>query len=307
MTGPADRGARTRGGGRLAALIVLASMASSLMAPASASAQSDGDRLTWSSDWSRVHPVSYGVAGLGVGFSLLFDGVYEGGTEALFRGPMLFDEPVRDALMAPSAEGRHIAARVSDVLLGALVAWPLLDAVIVAGIEDTNADVFGQLTSIVIQSYAIELLLNTLFKKLIARERPHGFRCTLEDRRVDPGRCGSEGRTRSFYSGHSSFAFSAAGLVCVNHAHVPLYDSDVADGIACGTALLVATTVATLRMVADRHYITDTFVGAVMGLASGFLVPFLLQYQNDPTPEPAADPTAAPIRAPIVSGLGGTF
>jgi membrane-associated phospholipid phosphatase len=278
-----------------------------ILAASSAQAQSDEHRLEWSSDWARVHPASYAVTGAMGGFSLMFDGFYEGGAEAQLRGPTVIDQPVRDALMAPTDEGREMAGLVSDILLGVMIGWPLIDALVVAGLGDLNSDVAWQLTWIAAESYALEMLINTLFKQLVARERPHGSRCTLEDRLENPARCGPGGRLRSFYSGHSSFSFSAAGQVCVNHAHLPLYGSDAADAFACGAALLVASTVATLRMIADRHYVTDVLVGAVLGLSTGFLMPYLLHYQWDPGEAPEATMTAAPLRAPLTVGFRGTF
>lgn len=272
-----------------------------------ARAQSYGHRLEWSSDWARVHPASYAITGAMGGFSLMFDGLYEGGPEAQLRGPTVIDQPVRDALMAPTDEGREIASLVSDVLLGVMISWPLVDALLVAGLGDLNSDVAWQLTWIAAESYALEMLINTLFKQLVARERPHGSRCTLEDRLENPARCGPTGRLRSFYSGHSSFAFSAAGQVCVNHAHLPLYGSDAADAFACGAALLIASTVATLRIIADRHYVTDVLVGALLGLTTGFLLPYLLHYQWDPGDPPETTMTPAPLSAPLTIGFRGEF
>ncbi len=256
-----------------------------VLAPLTARAQEDDDRLRWSPGWARAHPASYVLVGALGGFSLMFDNLYDGGPEAQLRGPTVIDGPTRDALMAPTDEGRELAGQVSDVLLGVMIAWPLVDAWIVAGLADTNPDVAFQLSSIAAESYAVEMLVNTLLKQLVARERPHGARCTLEDRLEHPERCGPGARLRSFYSGHSSFSFSAAGQVCVNHAHLPLYGSDAADAFACGAALLLATSVAVLRMVADRHYLTDVLVGALVGTTTGFLLPYLLHYQWDPRDE----------------------
>lgn len=281
-----------------------------VLAPLGARAQDEDDRLRWSPSWSRVHPASYAVVGAVGGFSILFDNLYDGGAEAQLRGPTVIDEPVRDALMASSDEGRELAGLISDILLGAMILWPVVDGGIVVGIADTNSDVSFQLLSITMESYAAELLISTLFKELVARERPHGIRCTLEDRLERPERCGPSGRLRSFYSGHASFSFSAAGQVCVTHTHLPLYASDAADAFACGAALVVASSVAVLRMIADRHYVTDVLVGAVIGLGTGFLLPYLLHYNWDPRDEAPPDlaaPARAPLSAPMMLGWSGRF
>ncbi len=269
----------------------------------------DLEPLQWSPHWARVHPASYAVTGAAIGSALFMEYLWRSGPEARVRGFVLFDEPVHDALMAGDREGRERAATVSDVLLGAMLAWPIVDSLAVAGLVYQSSDVAWQLTMITAESYAANFLIGTLVKHLVGRERPHGMRCTLEDRLEDPARCGPEGRLRSFLSGHSSSAFDAAGLVCVNHAYLPLYGGGAGDYVACGAALLTASIIATLRIIADRHYATDVIAGALLGLATGFLLPFLLHYQWDPSDHhpPTIGATAIGLTsAPIVS-LGGSF
>lgn len=285
---------------RVCALLAL------LFATGTACAQDADDRLEWSPHWARVHPAAYATVGGLSAFALIFDHLYDGGPEAQLRGPTIIDSPVRRALMATTDEGRRLASTISDALLVTLISWPLFDAAVVAGIADTNSDVFWQLTWIAAESYSLELLINTVMKQLVARERPHGSRCTLEDRLEDPVRCGPSGRLRSFYSGHSSFSFSAAGLVCVTHTHLPLYGNDIADGVACGVALALATTVATLRIVADRHYLTDVLVGALVGLTTGLVMPYLLHFVWDPSPDVGT--VSVPVAsAPPTFSIGGVF
>ncbi len=256
-----------------AALVVLLVVA----LPAVASAQ-DERRLTWSDEWERVLPVSYVASPtLGVG-AFVFGLLYEPDDEARVRGPFLFDAPLRARLAAETESGRETAAALSDVLFGALVLWPLVDSIGVVGLGDSNSDVFFQLSMIAVESVAADYLLSTVIKLLVHRERPHADRCTVADRADDPDRCGPRGRTRSFYSGHASAAFNAAGLVCLSHGYLPIYDSTAADAFACGAAMTVASIVGVLRIVADRHHSSDVLVGAIMGLATGLLTPWLLHY-----------------------------
>lgn len=274
----------------------------------SAGAQDEAHRLEWSNDWARVHPASYVVSTTAAAGVLLLDYFYDPGTEALLRGPSEVDEPVRAALVASRAADRERAAVLSDVLLAGLLAWPVVDALGVAGLGDGNTDVAWQLTMVAMESYAADYVLSTLLKLFVHRNRPHAVRCTLEDRALYPERCGTVGRTRSFYSGHSSGAFNAAGVVCISHAYLPLYGSLEADGFACGVALLTASVVAVLRVIADRHYFTDILTGATVGLLTGMLLPYLLHYGWDLTAEPdeatmRRDPLA---RSPLLS-VGGHF
>jgi hypothetical protein len=285
--------------------ITLLSAPALVASPASAQAE-----VRWSEEWARVHPAAYAVTGLAVGGALFFDFLVDPGPEALLRGPGFIDAPWRTRLMAQNQEDRERAATLSDVLLGVMLAWPFFDSIVVAGIGHQSTDVLWQMSMINAESYAADLLINTLFKQLVARERPHGARCTLEERLEDPRRCGPGGRLRSFYSGHSSASFNAAGLVCVHHLHLPLYGGGAPDYFACGTALLTAAIVATLRVVADRHYVSDVLTGAVVGFATGFLLPYLLHYQWDPRPHVPAEPpghTAGPLTFSPSFAWGGPF
>ena len=48
--------------------------------------------------------------------------------------------------------------------------------------------------------------------------------------------------------------------------------------ITCGASLAVATAAGTLRIVADRHNLTDVIGGALVGLGAGYLLPNLMNY-----------------------------
>ncbi len=270
-----------------------------------ASVRAQDHRLEWSDDWARAHPASYAVVGSAVAGALLFDFVWDPGPEALVRGPTAFDAAWRGRLMAQSEEDRERAATLSDVLLGLLILWPFVDSLAVAGLGDMNSDVAWQLSMLAIEAYAADFLLSTIAKELVARERPHGARCSLEDRLANPARCGPSGRLRSFYSGHASAAFNAAGVVCMTHVHMPLYASTAADWFACGSALVTASVVVALRVIADRHYASDVLIGALLGLATGALLPYLLHFAWDPTPDPA-EGAAMPLSS-VSFPLAGSF
>jgi membrane-associated phospholipid phosphatase len=128
----------------------------------------------------------------------------------------------------------------------------------------------------------------------------------VEDRVERFERCGTRGRTRSFPSGHASGAFSSAGVICMSHAHLPLYGSVAGDATACGAAMLSASIISVLRIIADRHHATDVLVGMVSGLFTGLLLPYLLHFGWDPdgTPTMRTDPLAAP---PATLSFSGSF
>ena len=265
-------------------------------------------RLTWPTDWARVHPASYIVSSVSVGSALVFDQAYRSNSEAHTRGPWLLDEGARGALRAGTNADRERAATLSDILLAGMLAWPVLDGLAVAGLGYQSPDVAWQLTMITLEALAADLVLGTLIKLIVHRERPHGALCSRADRRLNPDRCDVRGRTRSFYSGHASAAFTAAGATCMSHAHLPLYGDLAADTLACGGAMLTATIVGVLRLLADRHWSTDVLTGALMGLATGLLLPYALHYGLDPRDTRPAPSASAPLTAtPALLSFGGTF
>jgi membrane-associated phospholipid phosphatase len=282
-------------------------LAAALLSLAPNAHAQDEHRLRWDEDWSRVHPASYVITGAAIAGTLFLDYLFDPGPEALVRGPAIFDDPWRARLMAPTEEDRERAASASDVLLGVLLLWPFVDSIGVVGLGDLNSDVFWQLSMIAAESLAADLLLSTIAKQFVARERPLGDRCSESDRRDNPRRCGARGRLRSFYSGHSSAAFNSAGLVCISHAHLRIYGSEALDAFACGAALLTATIVATLRVVADRHHATDVVVGGLVGLATGLLLPWALHFAWDPDPETSARMDGLSSTPPPYLSYAGTF
>mgnify|MGYP001942684083 FL=1 len=291
-----------------AALTAALALSMNLSMASPACAQDEGPRLRWDDDWARGHPASWVVMTTGAAAALVFRSLYEPGSEALLREPTALDTAVRQHVMAPDAEDRERASRLSDVLLSGLILWPFIDSLLVAGVGDQNSDVAWQLFTVAAEALAADYALSSIVKIFVHRNRPHAERCSLEDRMLRPGRCGTEGRTMSFYSGHSSAAFNSAAVVCMTHAYLPLYGSDAADAFACGGSLILATTVAVLRVIADRHHATDVMLGALSGALTGALLPYLLHFGWDPV-EGDADATAAPLRSatPVMFSAGGTF
>ena len=241
-----------------------------------------GHRLHWDGDWNRfgtgeLAALSFlTVATYGMQFFLIPDVAGQ-------AGGVLLDDPIREALYIRDPEARGLAATFSDILVNGTLLWPFaVDVGAVAWIEDRNPDVAGELFFINALSLMTTAAGLTFTKNVIRRERPYGREC-VTNREYDRS-CVGPDRFRSFYSGHSAFAFTGASLVCIHHAYLPLYGNDVADAAACGGAMLMATAVATLRIVADKHYFSDVLIGAILGFVSGFVMPQVLHYGLDPDP-----------------------
>ncbi|MEM7135610.1 MAG: phosphatase PAP2 family protein [Myxococcota bacterium] len=173
----------------------------------------------------------------------------------------------------------------SDIFALSLIAYPaIIDAAGVALILDRNPQVFAQLAAIQSEAFAMTAVLTNGIKVAARRERPFG-----EDLDCPDGPQCTGGVNRSFISGHTSFAFTGAGLTCVTHRHLRLYGR-VGDPLACATTLTLASLTGLFRVMANQHWITDVFAGAGVGLFSGWLMPWLLHFRHDTL---ASDPDRA--------------
>lgn len=186
---------------------------------------------------------------------------------------LALDHAARSLLAGESRRERERAATVSDVLAPALLAYPLaVDALLIAGVARGSGDVALQLSLIGVESFLVAAVITDGTKKLVARARPDASQCM---RGSEPA---CREKSESFFSSHTAFAFTGAGLICAQHQSLPLYGPGPWGAIICGAALGAATAVGALRIVADRHYFTDVMGGAAVGLAAGYLLPNLLHY-----------------------------
>lgn len=160
------------------------------------------------------------------------------------------DESVRSVLRIETVEGRAMARTGSDLLVGTLVASPL----IVDALENDWRS-FGVNASVLLLTTGAV----TLSKVLIPRDRPYVQECATNSS-YSPD-CGSRDAQRSFFSGHTASAFTGAALICSGR---PAWCT-VSYGLATATGLL--------RVASDRHHMTDLIPGAAVGLAFGWFIP----------------------------------
>ncbi|MCM2322389.1 MAG: phosphatase PAP2 family protein [Oligoflexia bacterium] len=194
-----------------------------------------------------------------------------------WRGGILFDEASRGVFRSETLSGRRGAARASDVGLVTMFLAPwALDAFWEAGVRREDWGLSAQVFLVGLEAYATGAAVLALTKNVASRERPYGRECA-----ADPGYdrgCGREDRYRSFFSGHTSVAFTGAGLLCGDRRYLGLRPEGGALG--CPIALGVAASIGALRMMADQHYASDVLVGAAVGWASGYLLPYYLHYRG---------------------------
>lgn len=219
-----------------------------------------------------------------------------------------FDESARNTLRLGTEVGRNTARDISDLLLTVSITYPFfVDALAAAYLKRKSPDVAAQMVQMDLEALAVNAFVSSLVSNLTGRERPYGRLCA-----ADPAHqtfdCSSTSRYRSFFSGHSSTSFTSAGLVCSHHLHFELFGG-AKDTLACVTALLAAGTTASLRVMADQHYLSDVLVGSAVGAAMGFGVPWLMHYRGGGPLLPGSD-GARPgaITWTLVPGpLGGTL
>lgn len=200
-----------------------------------------------------------------------------------WRGGILFDDSIRGALQLRSPSERELASTISDVVVGGLVLAPMLvDALLMSWIVRGDPELMGRMMLMNLQAHAFAQGLTTLFKHVVGRERPmaRGCREDPERRQSDPS-CDSRSdpdiEPASFFSGHTSLAFTSAALMCLNHTQLNLFGRE-GGAAMCATGVALASTVGLLRILADRHYASDVIIGALVGVVAGGLVPWLLHF-----------------------------
>lgn len=170
-----------------------------------------------------------------------------------------------DASAARSLTWRdpEAAALASDVLANAIVpAGAVAHSLVSAWLDGRPADAALDALAIA-EAAALALDLSQLAKGSVARLRPSAWAA---------GATGGGNAIRSFYSGHTSFAFSVA----VAAATVSTIRGRPSAPWVWAVGLALASGVAYLRVAGEAHWVSDVVVGAVVGGGVGFAVPWLL-------------------------------
>lgn len=261
-------------------------------------------RLTWEyprfAAWQVGVSLAQTAAGVGLEFGLTT-------ADRGWRRGILFDDASRSRLVAHSHAGRARAAHVSDLMWYSTQGFAVFDSLLTPlATDDGNTDVALQMTLVNWQAFGFAFLATRIPVKAVGRGRP-----SLQECHADPnydGACNPNdpGRTQSAFSGHTSMTFTAASLVCMHHAYLELYGDPALDYGVCGLAMASATTVGTLRIVADKHWTSDVLIGAGIGLASGLGVPYLFHYSHALEAKPAGDMevAVAPMLSEDTLGVG---
>jgi membrane-associated phospholipid phosphatase len=193
-----------------------------------------------------------------------------------WQGGVLFDDSIRNGLRASSLRAREQASQISDVGLVSLVTLPfILNAGILSSLKYSDLTGAGRIALITLESYSFSIFAQQLISHVSYRSRPAQLECLNGNSGYYPD-CGTVTGFNSFFSGHTSMAFTAAGLVCRHNESLELISNPLERDFVCGGALAVAGGVGLLRIVSDRHYFSDVLTGGLVGFFSGYLLPVLL-------------------------------
>ncbi|MEI9940901.1 MAG: phosphatase PAP2 family protein [Pseudomonadota bacterium] len=260
--------------------------------------------LVWK--WARFSTSDYLVTA-GGGVVTLAAAILHPRPQHSLSGGLWFDESVRNALRVDTLPNRYIFRDASDVGLSLMVSWPFVaDALTTAWWYRGSRDAAQEMALIDLETLAVSGAVQGATNVLVSRERPYGRDCGSEGLPNDAIDCASSSRYRSFFSGHSSFSFTSAALICVHHFKNDLLGAPW-DALSCAGGYALATTTATFRMVADMHYATDVLTGALMGTLVGYGVPLLHYSQRGSSVTTMAGLQLHLIPSPGGLGLLGVF
>jgi len=249
-------------------------------------------RLQWR--YPRFRWWEFAAAGVVTVGNLGLEYLYRKEVQGSWHRPILADAPVRKLLRADTPSARLNADYTSDHIWEGTTYYVLLDGLVTPLVSDRfNTDVAFQLTLLNWQTIGLSGLITRTLHVSVGRTRPSLQGCSQDPQSDNP----CEFRGASFIAGHAMMTSANAGLACANHHFLPLYGGGVADAVVCPVMVASALTVGTLRIVADKHWLSDTVPSWIAGGAIGFGLPYLLHYRfvhdaMSPLPNTAVVPWA---------------
>jgi membrane-associated phospholipid phosphatase len=242
-------------------------------------------RLKW--DFPRFRLWQYVAVGVQTAANLTIEFTDFPSRSESWRSTLPLDTEVRNALRPETREGRDRAAVVSDYFWwGTQFYTVVVDSLIVPlAFDDSNTDVALQMTMINWQALGLTGLVTRIAHHTGGRARPVFYGCSEEPGASFP--CGEGGP--GFFAGHVSMTSAGAALACAHHAALPLYGENAAPGIlTCVVLSGGAVTVGVLRIMADRHWISDVVVGHLVGGGVVAQAPPVIRGRSNPKPRACA-------------------
>ncbi len=250
----------------------------------------------WDPGWRRTGAGDWVLTGVAAALAVAFEYGIPESTASRWRGPILFDEPVRSTMVLHSAGARTRASRISDgLVVASVVQLTLIDSLLVPLVGNSGPDTAWELSATNLEAYSLTLAAATTTKHAARRERPYGLRCPAA---TGEYHCDGADRVHSFFSGHSAIAATGAGLSCAHHAMLGLYGDPVLDAASCAFNVSTALATGALRISSDKHWASDVVVGHMVGFSSGLLVPMLLRYRALDSEKSESDGPAVVVGLP---------
>jgi membrane-associated phospholipid phosphatase len=248
--------------------------------PASAQAPAATHALRWDPPLDATVTVS--GAGLWLGSELLKKDLAPSHCRWCEVDPV--DARVRDALVWRDTSA---ADAVSNLTGFALMPLAAVGMNAIAAAHENALGHVGEDALLVAEALVVTADVTQLTKLLVGRERPFAHALPPERKMAAQ----PPDNNLSFFSGHSSAVFAmavASGTLSTMRGYrwAPLVWS---------VGGVVAATTAYLRIAADKHWLTDVLVGAVVGAGIGFAVPYFFHSAVDDPPRAS---TAAALRLP---------
>jgi len=265
--------------------------------PSGAPADRPVPELEWR--WSRFSMADWAIT-LGSGGVTLAMAIVKPVAGHKLTGGIWFDEGARSAVRPDDITTRYNFRDASDVGVSLLATWPFFaDALTTAWWHRGSRDVAEQMALIDLEAMAITGAIQGVTNVAVSRERPYGRDCGTDELPGAALDCVNSTHYRSFFSGHSAFAFTSASLICVHHFQQELLGAPW-DAISCTGGYAVAATTAFFRVLGDVHYMSDILTGALVGTAVGWGVP-LLHYASGTS----AGMRVGEVRVDLVPTAGG--
>jgi hypothetical protein len=230
--------------------------------------------------WRQWLPFAVSLSAL-----LLVEGLSHAPREARWSEVNSFDGNLREDLRANSNSGRDTADNVSDIMLyGTIGMWAAER--IYAGVQEAQharkvdpqlggwqaARITGATLLEGIRTDMPWLLWSGVAtrgtKSAAGRARPKTVDCLEID---DGSDCGGRSGNESFFSGHTSFSATMAGLTCTHRMN--RLDRGPVDIGICALSGAMAVTAGAMRVVGDEHWTTDVMAGSVAGALFGWVLP----------------------------------
>lgn len=161
-----------------------------------------------------------------------------------------------------------LANTLSDIILTTMIASPLL----LLSSSEVH-DNLGSFANMYVQNVMFSYSLIYLAKSSVNRPRPYVYNELVpNEEKTDIS------STYSFFSGHSTLAFSSA--VFVSTLYQKYHPDSKSIPYVWGASLISASIVAYLRVHAGQHFPSDVITGALIGSLIGYLIPLIHEHKD---------------------------